>query len=410
MEKISLKNGCNLYLNKSDKFKTWSASIYIYRPLNNREASLNALLAKVLKSASKKYPARADVARRLDWLYGTILATGVRKYADTHMLILTTKAVSDRFLPDNISGDVLELAKEILTNPKVDNDAFDKKIVDIEKENLKKLIESYINEKAVYAEKKCIQLMCEKEAFGTDENGTIEEINKIDEKILYQHYKEVLSSSKIDIFINGEVDENIAIQAFESLSSNGSIKPAEILPPPGNVNEVTESMEVTQGKLVMGFRTTTTDLADKAKVMVFTALYGGSPTSKLFNNVREKLSLAYYANTRLFFSKGIIMARSGIEIDKYKMVKDEILAQLDDIKNGKIEESEMENAISHLVNMYSSLDDDPDSEVAVKSGLIVEGDTRTIPELTHEIKNVKKQDVIDVAKSVHLDTVYFLKD
>ncbi|MDP4118777.1 MAG: pitrilysin family protein [Bacillota bacterium] len=410
MEKFKLKNGINIYANKENKFKTWSVSIYIYRPLNAAEASQDALMSKVLKSATKNYPTRAAMAKRLDWLYGTSITTGVIKYADVHITIITLKAVCDKYLPEKISTDVLKFGKEILLEPKTDGEGFDKEIVDIEKENLKKLIESYVNEKALYADKRCIEIMCADEPFGTDERGTIEELEKIDEKSLYKHYEDVLKNSKIDIFTSGDIDEKEVEEVFGDITSNGAIPEVTIGKPSEKVKEVTESMDVTQGKLVMGFRTSHTAAQDKCKAMVFNALFGGSPTSKLFNNVREKLSLAYYANTRMYFSKGIMMARSGIEIDKYDKVREEILTQLKEVCDGNITDAEMDNAIAHIINVYTSLSDDPETAEAVKAGQIIEGDERSMEELIEGMRKVTKEDVIEIAKGITLDTVYFLKN
>lgn len=408
MEKINLKNGVDLYYSKSDKFKTWSAGIYIYRPLNNKEASANALLAKVLQCATSEYPTRAEFSRRLETLYGALIFTGARKYADTHMLVINIKAVCDRFLPKKISADVLDFAKQVLLSPLVKNYAFDEKIVELEKENLKKQIEAYINEKTSYADKRCIEIMCEGDDYATDVNGTIEEIEKITPESLYRHYLNVLENSKIDIFLNGEADKDLAAEMFSELKSNGKIPETKRFAAEGPIKEVTDKMEVTQGKLVMGFTLPQCDNADRCRAMVFNAVFGGSAMSKLFNNVREKLSLAYYAGTVLYFSKGIMTARSGIEPEKYEQVKTEILNQLDDIVNGEITDEEMENAISHLVNIYSSLDDSPEATVSVLTGWIVEGESRTPQQIVEEIKKVTKEQVVDFAKGFKLNTVYFL--
>ena len=408
MEKINLKNGVDLYYNKSDKFKTWSAGIYIYRPLNAKEASANALLAKVLQCATSEYPTRAAFSRRLETLYGAILAAGARKYADTHMLVINIKAVCDRFLPKKISADVLDFAKQVLLSPLVKDYAFDEKIVELEKENLKKQIEAYINEKTSYADRRCIEIMCEGEDYATDVNGTIEEIDKITPESLYRHYLYVLENSKIDIFLNGEADKELAAEMFSGLHSNSRIPETKPFKGRETVKEVTEKMDVTQGKLVMGFTLPECTNADRCRAMVFNAVLGGSAMSKLFNNVREKLSLAYYANTVLYFSKGIMTARSGIEPEKYEQVKSEILKQLDDVAQGNITDEEMDNAISHLVNIYSSLEDSPETTVSVITGWIVEGETRTPQQIVEGIKQVTKEQVVDFAKDVKLDTVYFL--
>jgi len=407
MEKITLKNNIDLYINKSDKFKTWSASVYIYRPLNVKEASYNALLAKVLKSSTKKYPTRRLLAKQLDALYGTSIATGVRKNADTHTLIFNIKAVRDCYLPEKISSSVIELLKQIITEPDVENKAFKEEIVELEKTNLKKQIEAYINDKSSYADKRCIEIFCENDSYATDVNGSIDEIDKITAESLYKHYCEVLTGSRMDVFLCG--NEEVDTEVFESFENKGTVPAVTAVKWNGSVKEVSDVMDVTQGKLVMGFATDFSGNDKRCALMVFNAVFGGSPTSKLFNNVREKLSLAYYANTRLSVSKGILFARSGIEISKYDRVREEIMAQLDEICKGNITPEEIDNAKAHLVNIYSSLDDDPETTVSLISGWITENETRTVEEIIEGIKNVTVEEIVEVANSYKLGAVYFLK-
>lgn len=409
MKKITLENKLDLYVNKSDKFKTWSASVHIYRPLNVKEASCNALLAKVLKSSTGKYPSRRLLARQLDTLYGTHISTGVRKNADTHTLIFNIKAVCDCYLPEKIAPAVIELLKEIITEPDVIDCAFKPEIVELEKTNLKKQIEAYINDKSSYADRRCVEVLCENNNYATDVNGSLEEIDKITPESLYRHYCEVLENSKIDVFLCGNEDEELVVKSFETLKSNGKVPVSQPIQAISEFKEVTEVMDVTQGKLVMGFTTGYHQNNHRCALMVFNAVFGGSPTSKLFNNVREKLSLAYYANSRISVSKGILFARSGIEISKFEQVREEINTQLEEICSGNVTDEEMENAKSHLVNIYSSLDDDPETTVSLISGWITEGETRSVEEIIEGIKSVGIDEVVEVAKSYRPGAVYFLK-
>lgn len=409
MKKITLENKLDLYVNKSDKFKTWSASVHIYRPLNVKEASCNALLAKVLKSSTGKYPSRRLLARQLDTLYGTHISTGVRKNADTHTLIFNIKAVCDCYLPEKIAPAVIELLKEIITEPDVIDCAFKPEIVELEKTNLKKQIEAYINDKSSYADRRCVEVLCENNNYATDVNGSLEEIDKITPESLYRHYCEVLENSKIDVFLCGNEDEELVVKSFETLKSNGKVPVSQPIQAISEFKEVTEVMDVTQGKLVMGFTTDYHQNNHRCALMVFNAVFGGSPTSKLFNNVREKLSLAYYANSRISVSKGILFARSGIEISKFEQVREEINTQLEEICSGNVTDEEMENAKAHLVNIYSSLDDDPETTVSLISGWITEGETRSVEEIIEGIKSVGIDEVVEVAKSYRPGAVYFLK-
>ncbi len=409
MEKITLKNNLDIYVEKSDKFKTWSASVYIYRPLNEREASYNALLAKVLKTSCADYPSRKLLAKQLDKLYGTHLSAGARKFADCHTVVFNIKAVCDCYLPEKITSSVVEFLKKIITEPHVTEGSFDPEIVELEKANLIKQIQAYVNDKSFYADKKCLEILCEGDPYATDVCGSIAEIEKITPQSLYEHYIQLMNNSKTDVFVCGNADIDSVVPFFEDFRTSGSVLVSKPYKFNGECREVTEEMDVTQGKLVMGFTTDVTGNADRCALMLFNAVFGGCPTSKLFNNVREKLSLAYYANSRISVSKGLMFARSGIEIEKFEEVKNEILVQLEDIKNGNVSNEEIENARAHLVNVYSSLDDDPETVVSLKSGWLTEGEERTVEEIVEGLKKVTREEIIEIASSYKLSTVYFLK-
>ncbi len=410
MDKKSLKGGANLYIYKSDKFKSWSASIYIYRPLTAYDATYNALLAKVIKTSTEKYPSRAKLTEKLDLMYGAMLSTGVRKYADTHALIINIKAVCDKFLSEKISGDVLEFARQVIENPNVHSGMFDESTVELEKENLKKQIESYINDKTFYADLRGLEVLCGDDNYAIDVNGTIEILEQITPHSLYEHYLNLMENSQKDIFLCGDADEKCAEEVFANLKTIKNESKVKRFIPKAELITKFDEMDVTQGKLIMGFCFSKTDNSYRCAAMVYNAIFGGSAVSKLFNNVREKLSLAYYANTRMSFSKGIIFARAGIEISKYNETKEEILNQLDSIKNGNITDDELFNAKAHLVNLYTSLEDDPESMISLVSGWITENETRNVDDIIEGIKNVTKEDIIEIAKDMALKAIYFLKN
>ena len=342
-------------------------------------------------------------------LYGASVSAGVRKFADSHALVFNIKAVCDCYLPEKISTQVAELLISLITEPNVREGAFDAEVVELERVNLKKQIKAYVNDKSAYADKRCIEIMCEGDNYATDVNGSPEMLDTITPESLYEHYVDILKNSELDVFLCGNVDVENIKSAFEVLSSNGKVPLPSAFKKEYELKEVEENMEVTQGKLVMGFRSDFSENSDRCRMMVFNGLFGGTATSKLFNNVREKLSLAYYANTRLNLSKGIIIARSGIEFSKYQAVREEIMKQLGEIGKGNISEEEMQNTKAHLINVYSSLEDDPESTVALKSGWIAEGETRNVSDIIEGIKNVTKDEVIECARSLKLCTVYFLK-
>ncbi|MBQ3054185.1 MAG: insulinase family protein [Clostridia bacterium] len=408
MQKIKLKGGVDLYSLKSDKFKRWSANIYLCRPLNEKEASYNAVLSAVLRRATMEYPTFRKLQLKLDNMYGTVYTSYVKKTADTHTLVLSVSSVCDKYLPEKTSVQVLKFLKNALFNPYVINGSFDSATVELEKENRIKQIDALINNKGDYADKRLTEIMFEGQPFATDVLGSIDEIRKITAESLYEHYNNVINDSKIVLAVCGDVDINIAKEEFEEISSNENIPKSTVADIRENVKEVTEPMEVTQGKLSMGFKIERGFPLARAEAIVFNAIFGGTATSKLFTNVRERLSLCYYANSRLFYGKRVITVRSGIEIDKYNLVKEEVLNQLSEIQKGNISNEELENAKAHLVNIYTSLDDQPRTKADLIASWLFEGESGDVEALIENIKKVSVEDIKKIAEYVKLDTVYFL--
>jgi len=310
----------------------------------------------------------------------------------------------------------MEFAKQVIFEPLIENNGFKKEYVEQEKQNLKNSIQGLINDKADYAVERCYQEMCKNENFGIYELGRIEDIEKINEKNLYEHYLEVIHSSPIDIFVIGSVPENMARETVHRLfgiqSDKKRVYPStDIITNVGQVKKVEEPMEVTQGKLSLGFRTKI-PAKDKRyySLIVFNSILGGGPHSKLFNNVREKLSLAYYVFSRLERFKGLMIISSGIEVTNYQKALDEILAQMDEMKKGNISEAELNAAISSSVNNIRSLTDSAYYIADYYLGQLVGNTEDDFEDIIKKISAVTKEDVVAISQNIELDTIYFLKN
>ena len=412
-EKISIKNGINLYYIPTKKFKTTAFSIYIHRPLTREECTLNALLSMVIRRGCPMFPESKELSRHLDNLYGVSFSTTVRKKAERQIICANFQFINEKFLEErsNILDGVLNLAKDAILG----QTSFDEEYLKQEKENLKLQILSIINDKRQYASKKCIEIMCQDEPYGISKSGYIEDLDSITSSSLYEHYKNTVLKSPVDIFINGDVDINYVTEKikeiFESIEVTENIPaPSDVKKSVAEVKNVTEQQQIVQGKLSIGFRTNVFATDDEyPALMMYNSILGCGIFSKLFNNVREKLSLCYYASSSIDHLKGIMTINSGIEVANFQKAYDEIFVQMDDIKNGNISDMEISAAVLGTVNSINSISDNPFALDDYYLGKIIAGNLMGLDELADKIKSVTKEQIMNVAKKIELDTVFFLK-
>ncbi len=410
---ISIKENINLHYVHTKKFKTTTFSIYIQRPLTREETTLNSLLSMVLRRGCPGFEDTKILSRHLDSLYGTAFSTAVRKKCERQILCANFQFVNDKFLDDDIDifDEVLKLADSAILK----QEAFSEEYVNQEKENLKQQILSVINDKRSYATKRCTEIMCKDEAYGISKLGYIEDLDKIDKHTLYNHYKNVVLKSHIDVFVNGDVDIDTIVQKLKNMFKNINVEctlpaPSDVKRNVAEVKNITEEQQIVQGKLSIGFRTNVyVNDEDYPAMMMYNSILGCGIFSKLFNNVREKLSLCYYASSSVDYMKGIMLINSGIEVANFQKAYDEILVQMEDIKKGNISDMEMSAAVLGTVNSINSTSDNPFVLDDYYLSKTISGKMITLEEVAESIKKVTKEDVMKVAEKIQLDTVYFLK-
>ena len=401
---IKTKGGANIYYLQTDKFKTTTVSVNIFRPIEG-EAAANALLTRILKTASAKYASKTEIEKHLEWMYGAVFAADVNKKGDMQILNFEITAPSDVYTGEDTAAAAAEFLKEIIYNPKIKDGMFDDEIFNIEKENLKNLIYASENDKKEFATQRCIEEMCGAEAFAIPRLGTAAQLERITNEALYEHYKNVIKNSRVDIFVSGTCDTEAVKNIFDVAESCGNITEPLRLAERNTVKEIHEIMDVNQGKLVIGM---TVD-APFYDTVLFNSVYGSGTHSKLFNNVREKLSLAYYAYSRYVRSKSVIIVGTGIEFDKYVPARDEVFNQLKEMQNGNISDFEIESAKKFIETIYISMKDDPRRMIDFYVAHNIAGDTDGIDEFIAGINKVTRNDIIKAAKSVKANTIYFLK-
>ena len=408
MIKKTLKEGINLIYLPGDKFKTVYIRINIYRPMGE-EVTKNSLLVRVLKAGCKKYD-KQQLEKELESLYGAALGANVSKNGDVQVISFSICLPADRYTGEGNVKKAAELLSEVVFNPDVQGRSFKKESVAVEKNNLKNLIESVFNDKRDYAEQRCIETMFGDEPFAIHELGRAKDLEKIDEENLKEHYDNIIKSSRIDIFVSGSCDIDAVAGVYEDVKSLSVIPQNKAENEKCEIKNFTECQNVNQGKLMMGFKT---DIAptgeDFYKLLVFNSVYGNGTHSKLFCNVREKLSLAYYAYSRLNRYKSIITVGSGIEFENFEKAKNEILLQLDEIKQGNVTEFELSSAKKSIINAYKSMEDEPARIIAAKTGSAILNEEMSVEEMAELVNIVTKEDVVKISSHVWLDSIYFLK-
>ena len=392
---IKIKKGINLYTIKTEKFKTNLIAVMLTTKLNRENVTKNALIPAVLRRGTANMQTLEKINKTLEGMYGASFDCGLDKTGENQVLKFYLETVNDEFLPtntENIFKESIQKLFEIIFNPYLENNCFKKEYVKQEKENLKQIIEGKIDSKARYALDRCIEEMYKNEPFGLYKYGYVEDLEKINEQNLYQYYLELINQCKIDIFVSGLIDdgtrniieENNNIKKLKEREADyqkldiGKKKNEEI-------KKIQESMEVNQGKLIIGLDVNTENKEDRFNTIIYNSLLGGSANSKLFQNVREKASLAYTASSSYFRLKNNIFINCGIDIPNYEKTVEIIKQQIEDMKNGKFTDEEIENAKKGIIASIKGIDDEQDTEITYFFGQELSGENMSLEEYMNSI-------------------------
>lgn len=415
LQHFNIRDGINLYYIDDSKYKTVSVALYLHRPLLREEVTLNSLLSGVLKSGTAKYPSMKEISRHLESLYGTVYDVSVSRRGSVQSLVSACSVIAPHVAGDNLIPDAVDLVFDFLFDPATENGVFIDSFVETDKKNLKDSIESLINDKRAYAEFRCIEEMCQGQGAGINEIGYVEDIPSLNSTNLYEHYKNIITSSPLDIFVVGKCNiddvKDSVIKRIADIDFN--IKPVQMKSKDAEVFEiknVEESFDVAQGKLAMGLRTFA-GAGDELyyPLMVGNSIFGAGAHSKLFNNVREKSSLAYYVSSRIDKFSRIMLISSGIEFKNFDRARKEILQQLDDVKAGNFTEEELEISKDFIINQYRSYLDSAYMLRSFYLGQLLTGKVESIEEAITSVKAVTAEQVVKAFSKITLDTVYFLK-
>ena len=405
---------------RSDKFKTACMSVNLLTQLKRETAAMNALIPAVLRRGTTRYGDMEALSRRLDELYGTAIEPVVRRVGEIQCLGFFASFPEPEYIPGGqaLLGEVSGLMAELLLRPNTRGGLLLPQYVDSEREKLLDLIRSRVNEKRSYAVQRCIEEMCCYEDFAVSRFGDEAECEAIHYKKLTRHYRELIRTAPVEFFYCGKAGLKQVVAALrEALAGmpRGEIDydigtDLRMNAVEAQVRYVEERMDVTQGKLVMGFRLgECMEEPNVPALYVFNAVYGSGVTSKLFMNVREKLSLCYYASSTIVRRKGLMLVSSGIEFDKYEAARDEILAQLEAVRRGEISEDELIWAKRAVASDLRATMDSQGELEGYWLGQALDGLDYSPLELAALVDEVTMDDVTAIAKSVELDLIYFLR-
>ena len=418
MEKI--KEGIKIHFIKTNKFKTNLFAIFLTVPLDRKNITQNALIPAVLRMGTANLKSQEDISIELENMYGATLDGGVEKTGDNQIIKFYLETLNDNFLPEqeDLSKRAIELILDVVFNPLKENNTFKKEYVDSEKKTIQRLIEGKIDNKDMYAYTRCIEEMYKDKPYGLYKYGYIEDLSKINETNLYQSYINLLNESKIDIFISGNFENN---EIIDTIKENINIKNLKEREDKHVINteetekkekvetkQIEESKDVTQGKIVIGLDIDFYKPDSKYAMCIYNVILGESATSKMFQNVREKAGLAYSARSTYVRQKNNIYIRAGIEIENFEKALKIIKEQLEDMRNGKFTDEEIENAKKYMVSGIKNVQDEQDSEITYYMGQELSGKLLTFDEYIDKINDVTRKQIENIASKIHINTIYFL--
>lgn len=416
MEKLDEKNGISFYQVKTDKFKTIRLDVFLVNPLQKETVSQNALIPYILRRGCRRYPTQQELALRLEELYGASIHVAVYKKGEYQIVQISSGFVSDEYTTGEtrLFEENGSLLVDILTDPVLEGGLFRQDFFDQEKENLIQRIRSRVNDKMFYAMQRCLEEMCSGEPYAIYEDGDEESAKALTREALMEQYRKLLAESSIFVYISGNVKEE-ELQRFISKFGVLDRKPDHTLQLPQvkkevkEVRRVEEPMDVSQGKLCLGFRAQTEpNSPDYYPLAIYNGILGGGVQSKLFQNVREKESLAYTTFTRLEKFKSLLVAVSGIEIANREKAEKIIMEQLKAIEEGKLSDLEMEATKKSFETGLKSMQDSQGAMVDFFLSQLLSGENESVDTFMDKLMQVTREDVVRISKRITPDTVYFL--
>lgn len=413
IKSYNLKKERRLHFIENKKMKTVIVWFIYHMPLDEN-ASKNAMLARLLFRGSKGYPTTREIAKFLYSNYGATAGTDINLKGEVYTFGMYANYVSDKFkiVDSNLTLNILNFIKDVLYKPLLRAGKFKKDYFETEKKNLINMVESKINNKDAYAFDRCVEIMCKDEPYGIDKLGRLEWIESMKNEEIAERYYEIITKMPLNIYVMGNIDQEQVRQNIEKvfdLEDGESLDIKNATSSKKDPVEEIEKMDISQGKLCMGFRSGI-DLnhGNFPAFVVMNKIFGGGPQSKLFMNVREKESLCYSIYSTIEKYKGLMFVYCGIDNDKREKTKDRILNIFEEIKKGNFSDSEIRDAITSSKHSLESIKDNNFMYISYLHGLNIYNANYDIDNLIENLDKVNKKDIIASCKDIQLDTIYFL--
>lgn len=422
----NLKDGITLHNINTDKFKTNIVAIFLTTPMSREYVTFNSIISSILKRGSKNMPTQEEISKTMEDMYGADFNNGLDKIGDNHILKFYLESINDEYLPqnaENLLKKSIQKLSEIVFNPILENGKFKEEYVNQEKEAMTQRINAKIDNKALYAKARCVESMYKDTPAALYKYGYVEDMDRINSENLYNYYKELIDDCKIDIFISGKNELEQTLQMLSEDENISRLKPRKAkyvindikLKEEQQEQTVEEKQSVNQGKIVIGcdILFDEDDLKDenlKYEALLYNGLLGGSANSKLFQNVREKASLAYTVSSNYVRFKSNIFINAGIEIENYDKAIKIIKEQLESMKKGEFSEEEIENEKKSIIAGIDLIDDEQDSGIIYFYGQEITNSNVKLEEYKQKVKNVTKDQILNIANKVKINTIYFLRN
>ena len=414
MIRKELMEGVSLTYLPARKFKTGLLSAHFLTPLDRGSAAVRALLPAVLRRGTVGSPDMGAISARLDRLYGAELDYTVRKKGECQCVGFVGSFIDDAYAlgGEKLLEPVAELMGEMILAPVTRSGRFLPDYVESERDNLADAIRSIRNDKRDWADLRLLQELCTGEAYGVSRLGDEKSVEKTSPQKLYAEYRRLVASAPMELFYCGSAElsrvEDALLNALSALPRQG-VAPVPVTErhrPRQEAKVVREGMDVTQGKLGMGFSCASDD---ESALLLGNLLFGGSSNSKLFLNVREKLSLCYYASSLYHRQKGLITVSSGVEFADFQPAYEEILAQLQALRQDQLEPWELDAAKGVLRSAYAAMEDSQGRLENFWLGQAIEGRSDSPEDLSQEMEETSAERIFRAMETVKLDTVYYLE-
>lgn len=420
--KQELKKGVTIHNITTNKFKTNLYAVFLALPLERENVTKNALITAILRRGTQNIQSQNLISQKLEEMYGASFDCGIEKTGDNHIMKFYLEAINEEFIPEKeeLTKKCIDILFDIIFNPLVENNGFKSEYVESEKNNLKQIIESKIDNKRVYAFERCIEEMFKGEPYGLYKYGYVEDLEKITPQNLYEYYKKLINECKIDIFVSGTIDNKKVNELIENNEEIKKLKEREAKyvintektkqRDSKETNTIEEHMQVGQGNLVIGLDINYKNENCRYIASVYNAILGGGSNSKLFQNVREKESLAYTAGSTFRRQKNVIFIRCGIEIANFEKALETIKMQLTDIQEGKFSDEDLNNSKELIIESIRGINSEQDTEITYYYGQELSDSFTTLNEYTEKINQVTTDEIKELANNIIIDTVYFLRD